>query len=470
MTEQWAKWEQQVINGVFPLHRCVSFSDHSAVFLTEHKGHDLPNALLKLVPAIPTLKETQLAHWTAAATLAHPHLVPLLEVGHCQLGGLQFLFVVMEYAQETLANVLTQRAIAPAALRKGMRPILTALDFLHRRHLVQGGLKPSNIVLVNQRLKLASDTVRPSSESTASIAGSSVYDPPESRDGSFCAAGDIWSLGVFMVEALTRRRPSWSDRHFATAILPETLPPQFVQIVRQCLNRNPANRPTIAELEAQIRPGPQTTVAAVRYPVVFPPEPRPAPRSLAFEMPEPLPLAPAQQWPRRRSFVPAGTAILVAAIVAWAGLRLLGSQAYSRPTTLPAATATAMAQNPAAPMPAASKVSADSPDPGLAETHGVVAPPSVLHEEAPDVPIGALATVSGHIKFSVRVTVDPSGNVVRATLANHSPSRYFTRLAIETARKWKFVAADDQDSRQWMLRFEFTRDGAAAHASASTKR
>jgi hypothetical protein len=37
-TADWAQWEKQVINGVFPLHRAVSYSDHSVVFLTEHKG------------------------------------------------------------------------------------------------------------------------------------------------------------------------------------------------------------------------------------------------------------------------------------------------------------------------------------------------------------------------------------------------------------------------------------------------
>jgi TonB family protein len=115
-------------------------------------------------------------------------------------------------------------------------------------------------------------------------------------------------------------------------------------------------------------------------------------------------------------------------------------------------------------MPAASEVSAAPPDPGFAEPETVVAPPSVLHEEAPDVPLGALETIHGHIKFAVRVRVDSSGNVVHATLANHSPSRYFTRLAIETARKWKFAAADNQGSRQWLLRFEFSRDGATTHA------
>jgi TonB family protein len=105
--------------------------------------------------------------------------------------------------------------------------------------------------------------------------------------------------------------------------------------------------------------------------------------------------------------------------------------------------------------------SAALPDPGSAEP---AATPSVLHEEAPDVPPGALETIRGHIKFAVRVRVDASGNVVHAALANHSPSRYFTRLAIETAKKWKFAAADNQDSRQWLLRFEFTRGGATTHA------
>jgi TonB family protein len=113
---------------------------------------------------------------------------------------------------------------------------------------------------------------------------------------------------------------------------------------------------------------------------------------------------------------------------------------------------------------ASSEASAAQPDPGFVEAEATIDPPSVLHEEAPDVPPGALETIRGHIKFAVRVSVDASGNVVHATLANHSPSRYFTRLAIETAKKWKFAAVDNRDARQWLLRFEFTRGGATTHA------
>jgi TonB family protein len=476
MTQAWAKWEKQIINGVFPLHRCVSFSDHSAVYLTEHETHDLPFALLKLVPAIPTFRETQLAHWAAATTLAHPHLIRLFEAGRCELGGLQFLFVVTEYAETTLAETLTQHALTPEALRNSLRPILASLAYLHHRQLVQGGLKPSNILLVNQQLKLAGDTVRPSGESAAGIAGSSVYDPPESRDGSFSTSGDIWSLGVFMVEALTQRRP---DKHSATVELPAALPAPFDEIVRRCLNRDPDQRPTAAELAAAINPAPPGQVASVSYPILFPPEPEPEPEQ-----------APAALLsPKRRAFVPAATAILIVSFLAWSGLRLLSSQAYSRPGALPSVTVQepvtsrdpvasrrpvtsqepAPSQSPVAAMSTAAEVATALPDPGLAEPETVADPPSVLHEEAPEVPLGALGTIRGHIKFAVRVRVDRSGNVVRATLAEHSPSRYFTRLALETAKKWKFVAADDQYSRQWLLRFEFTRNGATTHATSQTK-
>jgi serine/threonine protein kinase len=256
MTEVWTKWEGQVINGAFPLRRFLGASDHSAVFLTEYAAQNLPNAALKLVPAIPTLAQAQLAHWTTAAALPHPHLIRVLEAGRCQLGDLPFLFVVMEYAEQTLSQILAQRALTPGEVREMLLPTLKTLAFLHSKNLVQGRLKPSNILAVKDQLKLATDAVRPAGESAAYISKSSMYDPPESNDGSFSAAGDIWGLGVTLVEALTQHLPSWPDGKSETASFPSVLPPAFVEIVRQCLNRSPARRPTVADLEALINPVP----------------------------------------------------------------------------------------------------------------------------------------------------------------------------------------------------------------------
>jgi TonB family protein len=89
----------------------------------------------------------------------------------------------------------------------------------------------------------------------------------------------------------------------------------------------------------------------------------------------------------------------------------------------------------------------------------------VLHEVIPDVPRSARDTIHGRIKVAVRVTVDSSGNVVGETLENHGPSKYFARLAADAARKWKFAPASNQDSRKWLLRFEFTRGGVTGHAA-----
>jgi serine/threonine protein kinase len=117
-------------------------------------------------------------------------------------------------------------------------PTLNALAFLHSKNLVHGRLKPSNILAVKDQLKLASDTVRPAGESTANTATSSVYDPPEAKDGSCSAAGDIWALGITMVEALTQHLPSWPDGKSESASFPAALPPRFAEIVRlpcQCL-------------------------------------------------------------------------------------------------------------------------------------------------------------------------------------------------------------------------------------------
>ena len=87
----------------------------------------------------------------------------------------------------------------------------------------------------------------------------------------------------------------------------------------------------------------------------------------------------------------------------------------------------------------------------------------MLHEEIPDVSGHALGTIRGIIKIWVRVTVDSSGKVVDESIRNPGRNRYFVRLAAEAAQKWKFEPADNQTSRKWLLQFEFTRRGAAAH-------
>jgi TonB family protein len=439
MSDVWTTWENQVVNGAFPLRRFLGSSDHSVVFLTEHAALGITDAAIKFVPADPLRAEAQLSRWRVAAALPHPHLVRILDTGRCQLGGHPFLFAVMEYADQTLAQVLTHRPLTPEEVREIMPPTLGALAFLHGRHLVQGQLKPPNFLVINDQLKLAIDTVRPADDSNSPIAKPSSYDAPEARDGVISPAGDIWGLGATLVEALTQRPPPWPHNGIQTITLPASLTPAFADTIRRCLSRDPASRPGIAELEAALNPGPSVSPVSVS-------------RSDAREAPAAVGPAGVQSSPEITRFIVPVIAAGLLALFAWAALHL-----FTRPHEAPqpiVSTAQPVPQQASPPAP--SSQGSNAP---------VSAPASVLHQEIPDVPRSARDTIRGRIKVTVRVTVDPAGNVVSDTLQYSGSSKYFARLALDAARKWKFVPAENVASREWLLQFEFTSGGTTGHAT-----
>src|ERR1700730_11794852 len=365
--EVWTQWESHVVNGIFPLRRFLGGSNHRAVFLTEYKAQNLADVAIKFVPAETLQTQAQqLVQWGAAATLSHPHLLRIFDVGRCQLGGREFLFIVMEYAEQTLAQILPQRALSSDEVREMLLPTLDALAFLHRNNMVHGELKPSNFLVVNDQLKLASDSVRPTSNSTTGIITTSLYDPPELKDGAISTAGDIWALGITLVEALTQRPPAWSDERSETAALPAGFPAPFADTVRRCLNRTPANRPTVIELEAQYKPAPQAHVV-------------PLPQPPAREAPQQA--TPRQNPPKRHVLLPTIATVLLISVAVWVGLRFFtkysnspqspsdSSQAQLQLPADPAAEATAgaAARTGAAPGPAAAGTAARAgAAPGLA--------------------------------------------------------------------------------------------------------
>jgi TonB family protein len=504
MTEDWTKWEGLIIDRVFPLRRYLGKSDHSVVFLTEHTAHDLPDAAIKLIPADPAMEEAQLSRWRIAAALSHPHLIRIFDSGRCRLGGHPFLFVVMEYAEQTLAQLLPHRALTPDEARELLLPTLDALAFLHGKNLVHGQLKPPNVLVVDDRVKLSSDNVRPAGDSSAATAEPSLYDSPEAKEGRISAAGDIWALGVTIVEALTQSPPAWPDEWREIVSWPAALPSAFVSIVRRCLSRYPAGRPTITDLKALIKrvaqaPEPKieltkaaVTEAAAETPVteaavtaVAGPATAAVSEGAVAALTEAaasqaavstaaVSNAAANEPPRQAAAEPpvarrlSGSAIAAAALavlaVIWIGWRLFHGHpnnvpqpvsSNSQPSSPQGAPRAAPAQN----LPASAPAAASTPASALASA-------GVVHQAIPDVPRHARESIRGRIKITVRVTVDRSGNVVGARLVNSGSSKYFARLATDAAAKWKFVPANEQGSREWLLRFEFTRAGATGQVAA----
>ncbi len=422
-TETWAKWESQTVNGVFPLRRFLGKSSHSVVFLTEYAAGNVAEAAIKLIPENPALTESQLSQWRRVAAMPHPHLIRLFDSGHCEIGGHPFFFVVMELAEQNLAQILPHRALTPDETRGLLLPTLDALGFLHGRGLAQGQLKPSNILVVGDQLKLACDTIRASG----------------GENGAVC---DVFSLGLTLAEALTQQPPSWLDAESVVASLPAELPKDLVDIIQRCVNRNPAERPTVADLQAQNGPTPIEAST---------PSEAPAPPATAAAESE----SSAQPWVgtstwvgerRPAAFVAATSAMVFAIVVAviFAGAHFLRGTGASAPqAAVPAAEA---------------RESADATDAKPAPS-----PPSlVVHQEIPDISQIARQSIQGTIKVSVRVTVDASGNVVAESLENRGPSNYFARVTNDAAKRWTFVPAENQDSRRMLLEFAFTRAGTTA--------
>jgi TonB family protein len=87
-------------------------------------------------------------------------------------------------------------------------------------------------------------------------------------------------------------------------------------------------------------------------------------------------------------------------------------------------------------------------------------------EVTPDVPQALSDKIQGRILVTVRVLVDASGNVIGAMTENRGPNSNLANLADAAAREWKFAVSENQTTRVWILTFEFTREGAAARATA----
>jgi TonB family protein len=402
MIESWKQCEGLVIADTFPLRQYLGGGTDHAVFLTEFSSPEPRNAAIKLVPGSADDNEKQLHHWSLASKLSHPHLLGILNMGRAQLGGTALAYLVMEYADESLAQVIPVRPLTADEARQMLDPAISALSHVHRQGFVHGHVKPANIMATGDCLKISSAGLSSAGEHVPVT--QDAYTPPE---GTRSQAGDVWSLGVTLVEALTQRLPLYDPTGSREPVLPDSLASPFLEIAQACLQRDPAARPALSNIAARMQP--------VKRPRL--------------------------KW----SYALAASVGLVLSAVLIAP-RFLNQQGPSRQSDAVRAPSTpAVEQKPVEHKPAPQP---DAAGAGRSE---------IIRQVLPDVPTKASRTIQGAVKVSVRVHVDPSGSVADAELNARGPSNYFAQLALKAARRWKFAPAGAQ--RAWILLFEFSRTG-----------
>src|SRR5438309_4678586 len=139
------RWQGQIIDGKFTLRDWLGGSPHSAVLRTEVKGASPQPAAIKLIRAESCNAAQQIARWKESASLSHSNLLRIFDSGYCQINGAPWIYVVTEYAEENLDQVLPVRSLSPTEISEILPPILEALAYLHAKRMVHGRMKPSNI-------------------------------------------------------------------------------------------------------------------------------------------------------------------------------------------------------------------------------------------------------------------------------------------------------------------------------------
>lgn len=433
-------WEGQIVAGKFPLLRWLGDSDSTTVYLTELSAPESRKAAIKLIPAekfagvplngAPLNEETLLLRWAESAKLLHPNLMQLYAWGRCDLDGKRFLYVVTEYADEDLGQILPLRALSPAEVSEMILPITQALSFLHTFGFVHGHIKPSNIVAIDDQLKISIDGLRKPGESAEKLG---VYDAPEAAE-AVSPESDVWSFGAVLAAVLTQREPAAENGQSATRVRTETISPPFREIVQQCLRANPQERCTLDDISAILEGRPIASVTAIDHS-----ENRVADRS---EVP-----APAKQKPWALLLI-IGALLLLALVF---GSRWM----VHHPSTLSENHPTESQSSPAATpsQPVAPPAETSVPNQGLSKG-------TVLQQITPEVSRGARNTIHGRVKVEIQLSVNDAGNVAQAKFISAGPSKYFANQAMTAARRWKFnpPQVDGKASpSEWILRFQFGR-------------
>uniref|UniRef100_A0A0D6QTM7 mitogen-activated protein kinase kinase n=1 Tax=Araucaria cunninghamii TaxID=56994 RepID=A0A0D6QTM7_ARACU len=187
-----------------------------------------------------------------------------------------YISFVLEYMDGgSLANLLEhKRRLSEALLARVARQVLEGLKYLHGEKIVHRDIKPSNLLISRnfEQVKIAdfgvsrilSQTLDPSCNSyvgTCAYMSPERFDP-ESYGGSYNGyAGDIWSLGLTLLECnaghfpflAPGQRADWATLMCAICFgdppsAPASASAEFKSFIRCCLEKDARKRWTASQL------------------------------------------------------------------------------------------------------------------------------------------------------------------------------------------------------------------------------
>ena len=210
-----------------------------------------------------------------ARQLSHPSICRVYDIS--EANGQQFLS--MEYVDgEDLATLLKRIGRLPA--NKGIEiahQICSALAAAHRMGILHRDLKPSNVMIDahgNARVTDFGLACLAGGPEASKLAGTLPYMSPELLHGAPATVqSDLYALGLVLREILTGERPSQAQplldvagaglSEDLTLSGAEQLDPAVKEVILQCLQPEPEDRPASAVAVSAILPGSNAISAAI---------------------------------------------------------------------------------------------------------------------------------------------------------------------------------------------------------------
>jgi eukaryotic-like serine/threonine-protein kinase len=197
----------------------------------------------------------------AAASLEHPGIVPVYEIG--EHAG-QHFFSMGFIEGESLSDQVKAGPLPPLQAAQVTQTVAEAIAYAHKHNIIHRDLKPANILITIEGQPRVTDfglarKIETDHRLTASgqILGTPAYMPPEQAAGKTGQVGplsDVYSLGAILYHLLTGRPPFQAATVLDTLIQvldANVVPPQLLNpavtgelnaICMKCLEKSPASR------------------------------------------------------------------------------------------------------------------------------------------------------------------------------------------------------------------------------------
>ena len=267
---------QAAVGDAYRIEKELGGGGMSRVFLAQERELErqvvvkvLPPEMAAGLNAERFRREIQLA-----ASLQHPHIVPLLAAGHSD--DLVYYTMPLIEGESVRAKLAREGELPITETMRILRDVADALAYAHEHRVVHRDIKPDNVLIARHHAvvtdfgvaKALSESTGKTSLTSAGVAlGTPAYMAPEqaAADPHTDHRCDIYAVGALGYEMLTGRPPftGATPQHVLAAQVTEapepvtkrraTVPAALAALVMRCLEKSPADRwQTAAELLQQL--------------------------------------------------------------------------------------------------------------------------------------------------------------------------------------------------------------------------